>query len=94
MGHLYRGNRIFRQEETGREIINPIAFRWDDMLDAHSGKGLRLPFDNKAPKTFVRLSGDRMIWLLVPYSVFCRAWEAYLNDDEEPTPIPRAYSLN
>lgn len=83
MRELYKGNRIFIANDDSREIITPISFMMDDVIDVSSGKGRGLPFENKEPKTHVRLNGGREYWLLTRYSKFTARWEAYLEGEPE-----------
>ena len=92
MAELYRGHRIYQSiEQNNREVISPIAFPFDAVLDSRSAHGCSPGFENKEPKFFVRLSGDRQMWLLGRHSEFCDQWEQYLrgdDSDDEPCDCP------
>lgn len=79
MKELFHGQRIYRDSDTGKEVIQPISFKYDDILDLKGGKGVALDFQDSRPKTFVQLTQSRCYWLLAPLSKIRAEWEAYLS---------------
>ena len=79
MAELCHAHRIYQDTADNVERVVPISFKWDDILDIRSSKGVGLPFENKEPKVLVNLTGGRGFWLIVPISKFRQQWEAYLS---------------
>ncbi|GAC1368589.1 MAG: hypothetical protein NVS3B25_21230 [Hymenobacter sp.] len=79
MGDLFHGQRIFIDVEDNKERVIDISFLWDDVLDCRGSKGIGLRYANKTPKTYVTLSQNRGMWLLVPLARFRKQWESYLT---------------
>lgn len=89
MAELYRGRHIFLAQEFGmREVVVPILFPFDSILEAKSAHGCSPGFENKAPKFLVKLTNDRRLWLLGKFSDFERQWEQYLRGEDTPCPCP------
>lgn len=77
MGAFFHGIRIYR--EKGKDVRRPLTFLFDHVLDAHSSKGAGLDFDDRTPKTYVRLTHNRDLWLLCPISRFRKQWACAEN---------------
>lgn len=82
MAELFHGYRIYWNDEEEQRIA-PVSFRFGDILDIRGSKGADPGYINKEPKTYVKLTQDRGIWLVIPISAFRRQWEAYESGDEQ-----------
>jgi hypothetical protein len=82
MGQLYHGHRIYIDEDD-REVIRPVSFLWDNVLDLGGSKGVGLNFKNREPKTYVTFPNSRGMWILAPISKMRHLWSAYLGDEVE-----------
>ena len=89
MRELYRGHHIFlAQDHDMREVIVPIVFPFDHIIEAKSAHGCSPGFANKEPKFLVKLGDDRKFWLMGKFSDFAQEWDDYLSDDDEPCDCP------
>lgn len=75
MAEIFSGKQIY--QKNGKDVITGRAFKWDDVLDLGSMQNMKLPFDNKQPKTLVGLTHGRTFWMLADYEKMVARWEAY-----------------
>ena len=81
MGELLHARRIYVDAQDGHERVVHVSLLFEDILDIRGSKGVGLKFKNRDPKTYVTLSGDRGMWLLIPLSRFRRMWHCYKQGD-------------
>ena len=87
MKELYRGHHIFLcADKDMREVIVPILFPLNHIIEAKSAHGCSPGFDNKEPKFLVKLRDERKFWLMGKFSDFAHAWDNYLSDDDDDEP--------
>lgn len=89
MRELYSGKRIFRDSDTQKQVITPVHFKWDDVLDMGSDQNIALSFTNTEPKTRVALTHGRTFWLLADHRTMRDRWEAYLQGEVYLDDIPQ-----